>query len=372
MACEVRILDFNFAFQSETDITATSEDVNFPASNLRQFNRSKTWRSSGTFIIDSTNSSLDFDIGGGEITATLTTGTYTPTTLATEIATQMNVVSTDTHTATYDGTTGKWTIDSDGGTFSLLTNTGSNTATSVFTSIGFDTAADKTGAATYTGENVAIHTEENVVFDLKTTEDIDAFSFILDPLDGNKFTSSVVIKLQANATDVWTSPAVDETITLDSRYDIALKVFSTAQSYRYWRVQITDPSNPNLYVEIPKIFLSDSTLLSQNPEIGWKFLFTDRSKIITTEFGHEYADVFPQLRGFEFDFAVMDNTAVVTLEDIFRSVGSVTPVLFSLDSTGGLYDAEQFLLYSKFDAEFGSEHVNVTLFNKQLKLREVL
>jgi hypothetical protein len=44
---EFRILDYNYVFDPSVSITASSEDVNFPASNLTKFQRSRVWRSSG-------------------------------------------------------------------------------------------------------------------------------------------------------------------------------------------------------------------------------------------------------------------------------------------------------------------------------------
>lgn len=74
--------------------------------------------------------------------------------LAAEIETKMNAsASSDTFTVTYSDTTGKFTLASDATPFSLLWNTGANTATSVGATIGFAVAADDTGAGTYTGDN---------------------------------------------------------------------------------------------------------------------------------------------------------------------------------------------------------------------------
>lgn len=105
-------------------------------------------------ITAATNDKLDFNDGGGEENVTLTAGVYkTPIELAREIETKMNALTTDTITVTYSNSTGKFTIASDGATLSLLWNTGTNTATSVGTTIGFLVAADDTAALTYTSDN---------------------------------------------------------------------------------------------------------------------------------------------------------------------------------------------------------------------------
>ncbi len=104
--------------------------------------------------ITSSNKYLDFNDGGGEEQAQVATGMYKdPHKLAQAIEDAMNVLTADTVTVTYSDTTGKFTLASTGGTFSLLWNTGTNTANSIGTTLGFSVAANDTGASTYTSDN---------------------------------------------------------------------------------------------------------------------------------------------------------------------------------------------------------------------------
>jgi hypothetical protein len=77
----------------------------------------------------------------------------TPHELAAALAAAMNAVATDTITVTYSDSTGKFTIASSGALLELLWNTGANTANTIGDKIGFSTAADDTGAVTYTSDN---------------------------------------------------------------------------------------------------------------------------------------------------------------------------------------------------------------------------
>lgn len=105
-------------------------------------------------VIDGTNDSLDFDDGGGEENASIPQKTYKdPHELAEAIQTAMDALTADTITVTYSDTTGKYRIASTGGTFELLWNTGTNTATTIGTTLGFLVAADDTGALFYVGDN---------------------------------------------------------------------------------------------------------------------------------------------------------------------------------------------------------------------------
>ena len=98
---------------------------------------------------------LDFDEDGStEKTATITAKFYKdPHELADALQTAMNLQATAEITVTYSDTTGKYTIASDGATFNVNWNSGSNTATTVGNKIGFTVSADDTGALTYTSDN---------------------------------------------------------------------------------------------------------------------------------------------------------------------------------------------------------------------------
>lgn len=86
---------------------------------------------------DATNNKLDFSEDGGttELTATITPGTFTLATLATEVQTQLNAEGAFTYTVTVDKDD-RFTIISTGNT-SLLPNEGSNSETSILPIIGY-------------------------------------------------------------------------------------------------------------------------------------------------------------------------------------------------------------------------------------------
>lgn len=112
--------------------------------------------------VDATNFSLDLDDGGGEVQVSIEQKIYkSPIDLATEIQTKINAAAGfgDVATVTYSGN-GKFTIASDGGTLSLLWNTGTNTATTIGSLLGFSVAADDTGATSYESDSAIDLTNE--------------------------------------------------------------------------------------------------------------------------------------------------------------------------------------------------------------------
>lgn len=104
--------------------------------------------------ITSSNQYVDFDEGSGEVSATVPTGVYvTPQDLASALETAMDNAATATVTVSYSSTTGKYSIESDGATFELPWATGTNTANSIGSTLGFDTTADDTGETSYTADD---------------------------------------------------------------------------------------------------------------------------------------------------------------------------------------------------------------------------
>jgi hypothetical protein len=93
------------------------------------------------------------DTAANVIDSTIPIGGYTNTELANEMATQMNAdaVAVDAYTVVYDAITGKFTITEDSDTFELTTTFLTD---SLYTKIGFSTAADKTGATSYVGDSL--------------------------------------------------------------------------------------------------------------------------------------------------------------------------------------------------------------------------
>lgn len=114
-----------------------------------------------SITIDATNNKLDFNIGATQLTATIASLTYPIGLVQTDAGTLCKAIydaihsaeAVGTYTVTYSRTTNKFTITRSAGTFNILWNTGTNTAVSIASTIGFSTAADSTGSLTYTSAN---------------------------------------------------------------------------------------------------------------------------------------------------------------------------------------------------------------------------
>lgn len=205
-------------------------------------------------------------------------------------------------------------------------------------------------------------TTQNVVFDLATTEAIDSIVLLWPLEDGIRLSATAVINIQANATDAWTAPAVDQTLTIDNTYVVASHFFTTNQSYRYWRVTVTDPSNPYGYVELGVVWIGKS-LVVPSAQNGFKYSLSDTSKKSETDFGHKYFDEYPTRATVQFSYANIDYTDVQTIENAFRLNGTRKPVLAVLDEAAAVFSKNHFLIYGNFGPSFDLSHVSYNVLN---------
>lgn len=101
---------------------------------------------------------LDVTDDTGTFAVAIAEGIYkTPIELAEAIQAALDASSTETYTVTYSSVDGKFTIASGSTVLSLLWNTGTNTANSIAPKIGFSTAANSTGAVTYSSATAQIY-----------------------------------------------------------------------------------------------------------------------------------------------------------------------------------------------------------------------
>lgn len=370
MTLQARILDYNYAQLDSVDVSASSSDSEFPVSNIQSPIRSKVWRSSGNFEI-AAGYKIDFSKGGGQLTATVSAGTYTPTTLAAHIKSILEAADgVNTYTVTFSTSTGLWTIATSGGTLSLLWLTGTNTANTFAPVIGF-TVADNTGATTYTGSTIAIHTNEWVLIDTLTAQNIDSFMMFFDAMRGYQFSTNAVLKIQANATNSWSSPAVNVTLTPNSTYEVAANFWTSAQSYRYWRLSIVDPANANLYVEVSKLVLAYATQLSMVPDNGMVMDFQDQSEIERSPYGHEYADVYPIQKKLSINHRALSYSDVQLLHEIYLRLGRSSPLAVAIDPTETLFTKEDFVIYGKITSGHTPTQFTRSIFQQPLEITEV-
>lgn len=368
---QFRILE-NVLFMDGVSISASSQDAEFPVSNLARTTRGKVWHSSGNYTVDATNNKINFKKAalGSELTATIASSSYSATSLCAAVKSALEAVSGgDVFTVSWSSATGLFTIASGGTHLELLFSSGTNAATSARSLLGYG-INDFAGSLSYSGAFVALHSDEWVVVDLSTTEAIDSVAVLFDPLNGSQLSPSAVVTIQGSATNAWASPGVSQVLTFDEVNESYTHFFTADQSYRYWRLKIVDPQNPDLFVEIPKLVLSKGIQLGQTPEIGFSYKLKDMSKLTQNPYGVAFADLYPKLKGFEFNFAVIDYTDMETLANLFSRVGSTTPICLALDPDESVFDKDRFFVYGLLKNELTIKHRVYRYFDVPLTIEE--
>lgn len=79
-----------------------------------------------------------------------------------------------------------------------------------------------------------------------------------------------------------------------------IHVLPTAQTLRYWRVEVDDTTNADGYIQIGRLFISPSWRPVVNYALGAELSFRDTSPIETSLSGAEYFDVRGKAREFGF------------------------------------------------------------------------
>lgn len=214
-------------------------------------------------------------------------------------------------------------------------------------------------------------TTANVVFDLKTTEAIDSFAMVFRKNEVIAISDSAVVKLQANATDVWTSPSVDVTLTFDDDNSVFTHYFTSDQSYQFWRISIVDPGNPLGYVEISNVILSKAISLAC-PDNGFKWSISDQSEVVKTQFGQRYYNIRPNIRDLNVTVPLVEDTVMESLADLYERVGTAEVVGVVIDPEGNVFNENRFFIYGNLNNRFEPPHKFFNLFDLVISVQEML
>ena len=318
---------YNNLWDGITDIVPLSEHSNFPAENTQNRDFNHPWQSRngassawGYFAIAaSVNDRIDFDEGGGELTANLTPAVYTADSLAAHLKTIMDAAGAHTYTVEYletGASVNKFKITDGTGTVALPWLTGTNTARSVGDTIGFDVTADDGAAASHTADYVRIHTDEYLVGDLGSAKIISAAI-----IRGHNLQSGATLQLQGHTADVWTSPDAAENMTYGA--DLMGIIDNAYDALRWWRLYYADIDNADGYIWNGRIFLGDgfqpATNFSNQPHSRTPI---DPSLMKESEGGQEASIQLPHFDTWTYSFRVKGSTEMGYFKAMFDEVGT--------------------------------------------------
>lgn len=373
--CNVRWMDNNFIDLDSFDagsITASSALSSFPARNFANTSRSKLWKPAGNFEITTSNQNIYIN-DGSDKTAILTAGSYTYSTLATEIQTQLNSVSSN-WTCTYDSSTEyKFTI-SNSGSVTLRFATTTNAA---WDDLGYTLTSNQTGTS-FKAQEQRNHTSEWYQLDAGVAVALDTF-MIIGPIDEVfGLSTNATIKLQANNVDVWTSPPFDQSIT---RYDKGLFYFfddiaEASRTYRYWRFYIEDKLNNKgpEGLRLGHMYLGDYLTTTNNVGAGFTKTQVDPSRRQESESGaafYEERTKYYNLTGLQYQ--LLEEADRLLLEQLFNDYGISNPLFVSIDPSEEITPAiDEWTFY----VNFGSPPALISRFRDKfqmgLQIREAI
>lgn len=332
----VRIMNQNYIDSDYlVSQTKSSEQTIAPATNVYDgVRRSKVWRTNGYWEITSANKTIIFQESiGVDLTATIAEANYTSTTtFLAAIKTALDAAGDSTYTVTQDTSTLKIKITSNGsgggGVFRLIWTSVSSTAA---TTLGFSTAADDTGALSYTADTLKIHTSEFLVWDLGISSNPKAFVLLGLRNTAIKLSSNAVIRLEGNSTNTWGSPQYTQTLAYNENAIIAFDD-DGLDALRYWRLYIEDKSNPLGYIEISNIYLGDVVTFTRGSvQFPLEISFDDLASVQFSENGTSFADIRQQTAVYSLDWFGLTTTEYEELQDFIEDTGLAKPFYISLD-----------------------------------------
>lgn len=208
---------------------------------------------------------------------------------------------------------------------------------------------------------------DNIVFDFGTAEAVDSFAIVDNWQNGFGVTS---LTLEANATDVWSSPAFTTTITLDATFGVAVKEFAS-QAYRFWRLVMTSTLG---YCEIANLFIGSKQEITTNGVgYNWNYKQNDLAKKSTNRYGQEFVDdIGTQKELSNLQFQILDKDEQDVIFSVFDNNRTVKPFFIYLDlETDSLSNNDdRYNGMYRFRSEPTFTNINSGYYNCTLNLRE--
>lgn len=296
--CRHNFIDPDFVANALT----SSEKAAYPADNLYNFQRrTQIWRSNGHFLIETGSNAIVFrETVGVDLTATVAAGDYSDiTTFLAAVKAALELVGAATYTCTVLSS-GKIQIVSNlgGGATVFQLRMEAAASADMAEILGFDLVA-YTGSATYAADVIRIHTDEWLEWDLGFPANPGAFIMAEERNAELKISATAVVRLQANWTRNWGSPALELTIPYDkyvlAKWDLEDGLAGAGSSgYRYWRAQIIDAENPRQYVELGLVYLGEAYVTTRGCAVfPLTYELADGSYTTYAEAGQSFSQELP-------------------------------------------------------------------------------
>lgn len=377
MANAVGICNTNYL--DTASMAHSSQRTRYPASNVLDMQqRGLVWRTDGNWRIVAGSNTLVFrEAVGVDLTATIAAGTYTTVALCNAIKAALEAAGDSTYTVTFVNSTTFKIEAALGGSatiFQLRMEHANSAAIADF--LGYDTVA-YTGSLEYSSEETRIHSEEWLQFDLGIATNPKAFCLVNDRNNPMRISPTATLKLQANFTNNWTSPAFEMDIPYS---DKALSVWNfdgladDPAGYRYWRFLIIDRTNPRGYLEFGVAFLGDMITMSRGCAVfPLQRRGISRSVIVEAESGQVFGLKKPKTMGIQLQWQGLTVTEQEEMWDHWENVDITDNWFLIMDAQGAISTTkENEVKLVRFAQEYSDQLRNPRNFESSTNLVEAI
>ncbi len=364
----VRFASNNIGASDATTVTASTATTAGPITQAFINDRQSYWQTTGeSFPIDDTNNQLHYN-DGVNTTIYIANDTYTSgAALAAEIEASLN------------NTSSGWTVTYSSNTFTISHATAtirlSDRTNAVWDTLGFlgtlDALVSVTGVTRY-------HWFDYVHFDLGTAHDI-TFCALLHPSDTSwPVSASGTVTLEGNNIDAWGSPAVTKTLEAGQFGAFGfLGDDGSTNSYRYWRIKISDPTNPGNAdsIKIEHIYLGDYFEPSSgNISSQFNELYVDQSSVVQSLSGVKYFNSRPKYRSYQgLNLKYLTGSDYEDFRQLTYDVGLSEPFWMILDPLKECFSTiGEHAVYCRFSQNPIRQHVKTNTYAFLFAIDEVL
>ncbi len=258
-----RLAKKNAIFDEEVELEASSEEVGFPVTALKDQQRQDFWRSAlGWTVVSGFNDRIDFDRGGVKV-ATITAGHYaTPGLYAAAIVVALEAAdATPDWSFSYNPASAVFTIATLAHSFTLLFSTGANVATgrSAHRDMSFAQADLASIANSRTGSNTAYQSRHRIRATVPTDARPDGIT-VGGVLEHNFSTNPAThkVRLRMFSDSAYTTLVADDdfnTVNPDDTEGLR-RLYVTDANVDYVELLIEDQANADGYAELGVLWLS--------------------------------------------------------------------------------------------------------------------
>lgn len=158
----------------------------------------------------------------------------------------------------------------------------------------------------------------SIVFDFGETSEVDSFFLVADKRHGLGVST---ITLEFSHTNVWSSPAATEVITLNAEYNAGYKEFAVKE-YRFCRMVMTSTLS---FCEIANVFIGKKLDLNRSINFNWSIKDNELSRKQTNRYGQIFSDIINKQRVINASLSLLDKDQLDKINSVIDLYGETKP-----------------------------------------------